>query len=243
MEPQNSSPKGNHTGKWDVVKIWGGIMAALGGITIIIDIPTKSVGIVCLLFPQTCEPTPVVTLIPGEKIDKVSCLEFAFSNLPSGFALSKIYLDIIKAPEIFVPESYEPESFAPESFMLRPFSSKSHTEIVSMTFSSLQELREGKQIRCPVNFQARIEDEVIYTYFCPVHTIPSPVHTIPTYVIDLHVVPSFILPNNSQFQEIMIRAGDGSDVNEGVKISVSHRSGFRVFHDPLDEVMSKCELK
>jgi hypothetical protein len=171
---------------------WGAIAAVLAATILVFDFITKGVGIIDPIIKLCCAPEPKVTLRVKPNGWDGQCLSFAFENLPSGFAIGRIRLNVTRAAG---PNAIAGNPTA--DIKVLPVSA----ELPRSIFTDVN----PHPIELDVNQQASKDQDALLVNYCPTLSVPNQRGT-------LTVQPDFLSPGGSPIKGLRVMLPDDKPV-------------------------------
>ena len=183
------------------------VLAAIPTIVLVIDLITKSIGLVDTVVNLVVQPNPVVHLSPTRGDNGEHCIEFAFDKLPKHFNLGTVHLEIVDAEG--------PTPIAGD--MVALVAEWTVVEELSPAVLSI----ESEPIELNMRIQAEKDNDAAYYEYCLVLSRPG-------IGGQIRIVPSFFSPADKEIDDLVITIEGDLPVEEGVLIDISRPKNVSV---------------
>lgn len=179
---------------------WAAIAGILAAATLVFDFFTKAVGVADKIISYCCAPKPLTPTVSVRPVDADwggQCLEFAFVDIPSNFALGRIELEVIstKGPS--------------------PIGGDQAAEILTRNVQA--ELPASVfATRSPIQFDIRLQadkdNDTFYIDYCPTLNAPG-------LTGSLTVMPRFLTPAGGLVSNLQVLFPE--PITDGVTFTVN----------------------
>ena len=197
----NNKPSGRKIG------LVAAAIATIPTIVLVIDLITKSIGLVDAVVDLVVQPNPVVHLSPTRGDNGEHCVEFAFDRLPMDFNLGEVHLEIVDA-EGPTPIAGDMVALIAEWTVVE--------ELSPAVFSV-----ESKPIELSMRIQSKKDNDAAYYEYCLVLSRPGIGGRI-------RVIPVFFSPSGKEIDDLKITIEGDQPVEEGILIDISRPKNVSV---------------